>query len=95
MSTPTSNDRTPFDWCELSPFLRDLLEPIEPDPSEHPIYRGEEDLESIRNSDSPFVAVIVPDQDMTLYVSREKVLNGEINPATMSAEELFEHAGVI
>ncbi len=57
-----------------------------------PIYRGEEDLEAVQNSDSPTVAVVAPDQEMIFYVPREKVIRGEIG---MNAEDLFEHAGML
>ncbi|MCG8602305.1 MAG: hypothetical protein MI807_19330 [Verrucomicrobiales bacterium] len=55
-----------------------------------PVYRGEEDLEKIRNSDSPTVAVLASDQETIFFVSRERVLRGEIK---MNTWDLFEHAG--
>ena len=56
-----------------------------------PIYRGEEDLETVRNSQSTTVAVVAEDRPMVFYVSREKVLRGEIN---LNAWDLFEHAAM-
>ncbi|MDF1658760.1 MAG: hypothetical protein P1U58_14190 [Verrucomicrobiales bacterium] len=82
------------DFKSTSDLFDELLR-SKPDYPDYPIYRGKEDLESVRQSDSPLVAVELPDQEMTFYVSREKVLSGEIDPTVMSADELFEHAGVL
>ena len=57
-----------------------------------PVYRSEADLEAVRNSDSPTVAVVAPDEPMIFYVPREKFLSGEIG---MNSWDLFEHAGML
>jgi hypothetical protein len=61
-----------------------LLESLKAD-FDGPIYRNEDDLEAVRNSDSDVVAVVSPD-------SREKFLRGEVG---LNAGDLFAHGGIL
>lgn len=69
---------------------RELVEQVR-ESFDGPIYRGEEDLESVRNSESNSVAVVAEDQPMIFFVSREKFLRGEFN---LNSSDLLKHAGV-
>ncbi|MBL9151608.1 MAG: hypothetical protein JNK37_03965 [Verrucomicrobiales bacterium] len=62
-----------------------LLESLKAD-FDGPIYRNEDDLEAVRNSDSDVVAVVSPGRPMVFYVSREKFLRGEVG---LNAGDLF------
>jgi len=72
-----------YEYC-----VKHLVESVSED-FDGPIYRNEEDLEMVRNSDSPTVAVLAPDRPAILFVSREKFLRGEIK---MNADDLLDHA---
>ena len=52
-----------------------------------PIYRSEEDLEAIRNSDAPTIAVAAEDQSMIGYVPREEFLK---RGASTKADDIWD-----
>ncbi len=77
----------PFDCVKSSHEweINHLLEGVR----EHfdgPIYRSEEDLEAIRNSDAPTIAVAAEDESMIGCVPREAFLK---NGASTKADDIW------
>lgn len=69
------------------PSRRDCL-------AEEPPHREELNLETLQQSNAPYVAVRGKGHFVTFYVSREKVLSGEIDPNNISIIDLLEDEGV-
>lgn len=63
-----------------------LLEGIR-DEFDGPIYRSEEDLETIRNSDAPTIVVAAEDKPIIGYVPREAFLK---NGASNRADDIWD-----
>lgn len=80
-SKPFDFEKSAHEW-DIAQLLKGVREEFD-----GPIYRSEEDLEAIRNSDAPTIAVAAEDQSMIGYVPREAFLK---NGASTKADDIWD-----
>lgn len=80
-SKPFDFEKSAHEW-DIAQLLKGVREEFD-----GPIYRSEEDLEAIRNSDAPTIVVAAEDQSMIGYVPREAFLK---NGASTKADDIWD-----